>query len=437
MLLRRIASLPLAWLVLFGSTVAGSSARGQGFSTVTSPIQVPLHWRHINGDTSGLRKLGIYAALGGSSTPQLFEFDTGGDGFYAAYASGSASPWWGNDWTATSGTFSQTYDSGHVYTGTAATTTVRLFATATASTPLFTASSAIVGQTTSIVDTKPTPAVQLWPLPSGTSPPPIEQVFYGDFGMAPKKGQAGIDSLAGQLLYGPGVTAGFRVHASDESPWVQFGLSAADTALVATSFALNVASGTSPAGVPYYGNLVVTGSLSVTDGSREFQQPTGFIFDTGASTTIHSGTDVAFPLDLTKDGEGTRVKDGASVVVSGSSLLSPGTWPVFMDLTASSTDEVAVQYKNEPYYLNTGIAPFTQYDMIYDLSGAMLTMVAVPEPAALTLAAIGLLACAALRRRVSGVGLPRSSEEGMGLHMPTRGLWKQAQAGCRSAADMQ
>ena len=391
----RISCLVLACLALLGGAVAGLPACAQGFTTITSPIQVPLHWRHVNGETSGQRKLGIYVTLGGGSMPQLFEFDTGGDGFYAAYASGTVSPWWGPAWTTTGGTFSQTYDSGHVYTGSAATTTVRLFASGTATTPLLTADHAIVGQTTSIIDTK-SGTQQLWPLPSGTSPPPIEQVFYGDFGMAPKKGQAGIDQLAAQLLYGPGVTAGFRVHASDETPWVQFGLSAADTALVATSFALNVdtTSGTSPAGVLYYENLVVTGSLSVTDGTREFKQPTGFIFDTGASTTIHSGTNIVFPLDLTKDAEGKQVKDLASVVVSGSSLVTGG-WPAFMDLTASAATKVDVQYKDGPYYLNTGIAPFTQYDIIYNLADAQLTMVPVPEPSTLAIGLAGLAGLAA------------------------------------------
>jgi hypothetical protein len=46
---------------------------------------VPLHWRHINGDTSGPRKLGIDVTLGGGSAPQFFEFDTGGDSFYATF----------------------------------------------------------------------------------------------------------------------------------------------------------------------------------------------------------------------------------------------------------------------------------------------------------------------------------------------------------------
>ena len=389
----QIRFLSLACLSLLGGGVFGVPALGQGFSTVTTPIQVPLHWRYVNGDVTGQRKLGIYVTLGGGTTPQLFEFDTGGNGFYATYSTGSASPWWGPAWTTTGGTFSQSFDSGLAYTGTAATTTVQLFGSVTASTPLLTAANAVVGQ--------------LWPLPSGTISPPIEQAFYGDFGMAPKRGQAGIDQLAAQLLYGPAVTAGFRVHASDENPWVQFGLSASDTALATTSFALNVGSGTSPAGVKYYDNLVVTGSLSVTDGVREFKQPTGFIFDTGASTTIHSGTNVQFPDDLTKDGAGKRVKDGALVVVSGSSLLD-GDWTAFMTITASSSDKVGVQNddsstKHGPYYLNTGIAPFLENDIIYNLEGETLTLVPafapVPEidPAgigsvlALLAAAIGLV----------------------------------------------
>jgi hypothetical protein len=143
--------------------------------------------------------------------------------------------------------------------------------------------------------------------------------------------------------------------------------------------------------VKYYDNLVVTGSLSVTgsssvtDGTLEFEQPTGFIFDTGASTSIHSGTNVQFPNDLTKDGHGKRVNDGALVVVSGSSLLDGG-WPAFMNITASATDKVAVQNHDDtsnkpgPYYLNTGIAPFLEYDIVYNLDGGTLTLVPASAP---------------------------------------------------------
>lgn len=302
----RIGRVVLASLATFGGGLFAGPARSQGFSTVTAPVQVPLHWRSIDGNTSGPRKLGIYVTLGGGSTPKLFEFDTGGDGFYATYATGTASPWWGNAWTTTGETFQQSFDSGLVYTGTAATTTVQLFGSATATRPLLTAANAIVGQTTEIIDKKLPPADEkVWPQPSGaTDRPPVEQAFYGDFGMAPKRGKAGIDQLAAQLLYGPGVTAGFRVHASGENPWVQFGLSAADTAVVATSFQLNATSGTS---------------------------------------------------------------------------MLNGTTPAFLTVLASDSNKVKVKDDGK-YYLNTGIAPFLGNDVIYNLEGQTLTLVAmVPE----------------------------------------------------------
>lgn len=45
------------------------------------------------------------------------------------------------------------------------------------------------------------------------------------------------------------MTAGFRVHASDDNSWVQFGLTQADLTILLPTFAMNLAVGTSPAGV--------------------------------------------------------------------------------------------------------------------------------------------------------------------------------------------
>lgn len=401
-LFRRTRGFCCAAVLFIVAVTPAVSALGQDFTIITSPIQVPLHWRHIDGSASEPRKLGIYATLGGASTPQLFEFDTGGAGFFAAYDTGSASPWWGSGWTATSGTFSQSYDSGITYTGTAVTTTVQLFADSTASAPLLSASDVIVGQTNGI-DRAGYPT--LWPLPSAGSPPPVEQAFYGDFGMAPKQGQAGIDSLAGQFLYGPGITAGFRVHASDENPWVQFGLADADLTILPTTFAMNVATGTSPAGVAYYQNLLVSGSLSVVKDNAPFDQATGFIFDTGAFTTIHnSAPNDPFPAHLTKDHAGTEVVHGAQFVARGISLQHGESAEPFLDFTTGGVkdvDKVDVQYKaNDPiYYLNTGILPFTQNDVVYNLSEAQLTMIPVPEPSTGVLGVVGAGLVWLLRRR--------------------------------------
>jgi len=210
-----IAVLAVAFAVV---TLQPPPAEAQGFTTITSPLRVPLHWRSVDDDPTKSRKLGLYATIGGGTTPQLFEFDTGGDGLYARYATGAAGS------------------------------------------PLLTAADVVVGLTSGM--TQPGSGT-LWPLPSGTSPPPTNGAFFGDFGMAPKQGQSGIDSLVAQLAYGAGMAAGFRVHAASENPWVQFGLAAGDLNVLPTTFALNAAIGSSAAGVPYYQPVVVTGSLDV------------------------------------------------------------------------------------------------------------------------------------------------------------------------------
>jgi hypothetical protein len=57
-----------------------------------------------------------------------------------------------------------------------------------------------------------------------------------------------------------------------------------------------------------------------------------------------------------------------------------------MNITASATDKVAVQNHDDtsnkpgPYYLNTGIAPFLEYDIVYNLDGGTLTLVPASAP---------------------------------------------------------
>ncbi len=222
--------------------------------TITAPIQVPLHWTPISsGFPMPTRKLGLYVALGGGSSPQLFEFDTGGAGFYPAYS--EHVNWWGADQQANTpySDFSQGYNSGNSYAGQVVTTSVSLYGSASAPAPLFTATDVVVGRASLITNSA---GSTVWSNAStAATPPPLLGAFWGDFGMAPKQGQQGqqglnpsspsggptIDSLISQLAFGTGVTAGYRVHASSENPWVQFGLGPADLLDLPTSFALNSA----------------------------------------------------------------------------------------------------------------------------------------------------------------------------------------------------
>ena len=78
-------------LRLFVSLAVLLPLAAAGQSVISNTILVPLYYLTI---PSGESKLGIYASLGGG-TPNIFEFDTGGWGFYAAYATNNNSPWWG------------------------------------------------------------------------------------------------------------------------------------------------------------------------------------------------------------------------------------------------------------------------------------------------------------------------------------------------------
>lgn len=218
---------------------------------------------------------------------------------------------------------------------------------------------------------------------------------------------------------------------------MQFGLSAADLAPQPRRFALNSTGGTS------------VGSLQVSDGSTVFAAPdlTTLLFDSGATTTIHTGqvtiNNVSFPpgnvpCSLTSLGcpfptnqpNSTTVLNGSQVQMSGLSL-STGLPVTVLDLLAGSTkttspafNEVAVQgYSTassdlapacaalpspQPcFYVNTGILPFLSNDVIVDLAswssanpqGHLTLIPQVPAPPALLAPFIAFAATRRLRRR--------------------------------------
>jgi len=131
----------LAWT---GITSAGAQ------SVISNTILVPLHYKAVN----NAFKLGIYLSIGGGSKPQIFEFDTGGAGLYAAYATNNKSPWWGTSFDTTTNFVTNTYDSGIQYQGPIVTAAVSLFADHHSTAPLVTTpGDLLVGQMTNIANT--------------------------------------------------------------------------------------------------------------------------------------------------------------------------------------------------------------------------------------------------------------------------------------------
>lgn len=293
-------------------------------------------------------------------------------------------------------TFKQSYDGGNnIYMGSVVTTSVSLFSGPNGSSHLFTADDVIVGQTHTINGTTISPPY---------NQPPLEGAFWGDFGMALKQGKQGdgakdapfIDSLLAQLKYGNDVTPGFRVHASPVSPWVQFGLGPSDLAVLPTTFSLNVDSGSSPAGVPYFSEYVITGTLSVSDGTTEFvRDNTGVILDTGAFTTIHD--DHGFPASLEA---GNFVVPGAQFQLSApSSSGQDATVLEFIVGTTVDSDLLAIS--TDKRYINTGILPFLSNDIVYNLQAQTVTLAPqAPEPVPEPLSIGGISIAAVMTRRL-------------------------------------
>ena len=261
---------------------------------ITKPIDVPLYLQTV--DTNGKQKVGIYVSLGYGAPPQLFEFDTGAGGFYAAYASAdpAASPWWGSNVTTSTTQVQDGFDSGLTYSGYAATAAVSLYSVGS-STPLVTSGQLTVGQMNSITGKASEP---LW-TPTGSSAPPIDNAFYGDFGMAPTYGVNGIDEVIAQLNFARGVKPGYLVHVDPVTgqAWMQIGLTSND---IHNSQGMyfpmlpddKAGSSTFPnSGLHFYGEQLFNAAINIIDpnGTLLINDPNvGITPDTGASTTLHN-----------------------------------------------------------------------------------------------------------------------------------------------------
>ena len=399
-----------------------------GQTQLTEPVKVDLHWQKIS---RGAKKLGIYAAINGG-LPQIFEFDTGGSGFNATIACDFSrySNWWGSSTSdpcpspsppasttpppqpspcptiSLSPEFCTLYDSGLQYNGSQVVGSVQLFDQPYSTSAKLNAANVVIGQSTSIYDTKK----GSYDWYANTSSPlsePVEGAFYGDFGMSIKQSPIGINSLVNQLTYANGVTPGFRVHAiHGERPWVQFGLGPEDLKKWPKHFTLNTSTGLANPNPNTNTGGINNGSLKV-EGSQTFsgENLTSLIFDSGATTTIHSGSAAPivtltnepfppgpFPLALTQSCSSknkTYVTDSAHVKVSGLSVYgveeeilsfqagcNSRTSPEFnqVELQIGSTSNPSpscTTFEAPCYYLNTGILPFLSYDIIFNLDPTM------------------------------------------------------------------
>jgi hypothetical protein len=375
------------WLSAFlGALLAAASAFADQ-TVINKPIAVPLERVTVGRGKLSYEKLGIWASIG-KGTPQLFEFDTGGDGFYAVHAPG-ITPWWGREIVPSERGFKQAYSSGYVYTGRIVTGEVSIYDSEFATKPLITTFPGVsVGQTRKIINSKDKSVLWTSDAQQDTSPP-IDSTFYGDFGVSLVnkglfKSQQTATNVFAQLRYGPGVHAGFVVHAgphgSRNASYVQIGITPAEMAAFPIQIPME-SSATAPfphSGLPSYGLQLFKGDLHFQLGAESLTKDMQITIDTGNQTPVIFTT----ATDTTSEKFGTTRPDGSQILTPGSSLeVALKSGPTIFGLTAglvTGVNKVEFGSKNKKESFNIGLPFFNQYIVAFDLTTGTIGL--LPQP---------------------------------------------------------
>lgn len=388
---------------------------------------IPLAFVNAGTDTSPTYKLGIWVGLGGGA-PKLYEFDTGGVGFFAAQNT-TASSWWpaaGYTVVDPGQTFTATYSSGITYTAQLVTTQVAIYGSSNPAS-LVASVNTHVGQITDATTRNGTPGKALdWPAyQANPDNPPVWGNFYGDFGanlspyQNPGPPAVTLNTILPQL---PGnLSSGFIVSTggyANPNPTLQLGLTAADRASFPIQLPLLDPDPGQPfpnSGYPTYGFFQTWGYFSLALNGATQNASTEVILDTGApSMTIRTGS------SLTVDGafltsNGSALKNGAAF------SLTSGPWTLAFPAgnQASLTEITAapsVNAQNLYGYINTGLNAFFAYDVMFDVERGVIgfrpatTPSPTPTPAPPPIVKVnGPLTMKTSRKSIRIIGTVRSS----------------------------
>lgn len=359
--------------VTYGSVTPPAQATPQG------PVNIPLYVLNLVGNTY---KIGIELSLDGGTTYKMYEFDTGGTGLYAAY-----NPAWWSGYTSVSDTPTVFYyTSGNTYTAQTVSTTVT-FQTSDGNQAVATTSD--VGLITSAEDLG-TFTTQQWndAVVGATGTAPLQDYFYGDFGVGLGAASNGVDNLLAQL--GGGLANGFIVSVgtnpgpdSGQLGDLQVGLTPGDIAGYTTLIAMqgiNTIDTFANSGETSYQELLaegemvisgyVDGELMVQSGGTLYSASTNYVFDTGApSTEVHNGT------TLTSSAGTALAMPDTVLVLSAGGVSAGGT--MASGWTLSETDHpTGVSPENAigdtAGYVNTGLDAFWGLSVMFDLADGII-----------------------------------------------------------------
>jgi hypothetical protein len=319
---------------------------GQPADTVSVPLYLV--------DAGGIYKIGIEVSLDGGQTFEMYEFDTGGKGFWAAEDAA-----WGPV-TDSGITVTNSYSSGLIYSAEPVTGTVSLLG-----------SDGRTITTTGTIAQIQEASGQYWNATNAAEGgPPLYSAFYGDFG-ASLADKDGLETFLKQ--FGTALSDGFIVTLDSLASigtivsggtyaigTLQLGLTADQIASFVAAGTIAMQGQTTSGTDPYdYAEQLVTGALVVNGGAAV---STGVVLDTGAPDSFIPGGDsftIATPVDdVTLTAASTTLLDFTLGDLQSQDVLS------YPDNGAGS-------------YINSGLTAFLGESVMFDVTGGFVSL----EPA--------------------------------------------------------
>lgn len=391
---------------LFRPLIDGGRLEERTVPAVT-PYRIPLELVNIRTSDNPEYKLGIYVGLGGGA-PKLYELDTGGKGFWAAYSSKDCDcQWWGNFDLKEKGTMNITYSSGNVYRANLVSTVVTLYApgeNGQAPSPVVSSGKVDMAQITRFTNIRSSSAAPGWNNALKDGEPPLFGHFYGDFGaslepISSNKG-SNIFSILPQIPMPEGLDVGFTVHvgAIDGStrPYLELGIDrsagSTDTTLVNMNVYTNPSTG-KPVYVPFtgvnsYSEQVVNAGFEIRDDKRNLKQTfgnVGWTIDTGAPSaaiwqakSLKDTSGINVRRRFLKPGK-TLFRDNVDLKIKVESATSGESNLEIKALTGKPYPKIPLSAGRHGgsgatgwNYVNTGLWTFTLYDVSFNLSKGQL-----------------------------------------------------------------